>query len=71
MIRPEPQVVKILGSTVRQNPDVLAWAESWYRHELETLPHAINTTALYQGRCQVLGELVKFLREVPSMAAKL
>lgn len=71
MIKPEHQVIKVLGSTVRQHPEVSAWVESWYLHELETLPHVVNTPAIYQGRCQVLGELVKFLREVPAMAAKL
>lgn len=70
MIRPEDQAVKAIGAMVRQHPEALAWVESWYRHELENLPHAMNTPALCQGRCQVLGELVKFFREAPSMAAK-
>ena len=41
------------------------------QHELETLPSAINQPAVFQGRCQVLGELYKFAKEAPALAAKL
>jgi hypothetical protein len=71
MIKPEPQVVKALAASVRQHPDLLVWIEEWYRHELETLPSAINQPAVFQGRCQVLGELYRFAKDSPALAAKL
>ena len=71
MIKPDPQVTKALAVTVRQHPELLEWLEGWYRHELEMLPSAINQPAVFQGRCQVLGELYKFAKEAPAIAAKL
>jgi hypothetical protein len=71
MIKPDPQVTKALASVVRQYPDVLAWLEQWENLELHRLPTAVNNTAVFQGRCQVLGELVKFAKEAPAIAAKL
>lgn len=71
MIRPDPQVIKAFGLFVRQYPEALEWLEGEYRRELENLPNAINNAAMHQGRCQVWGELVKFLRETPAVAAKL
>lgn len=71
MIKPDPQVTKALAVTVRQHPELLEWLEGWYRHELETLPSAVNQPAVFQGRCQVLGELYKFAKEAPALAAKL
>ena len=71
MIKPDPQVIKALASAVRQYPDVLTWLEQWEDLELRRLPTAVNNTAVFQGRCQVLGELVKFAKEAPAIAAKL
>lgn len=71
MIRPTPDVIKGMATLVRQHPDLREWLYDWYRHELETLPLAINNTAVMQGRCQVLGELVKFVKDAPDHAAKL
>ena len=71
MIKPTPQVVKTLAGAVRQFPDLLEWIEGWYRHELESLPMAVNNPAVLQGRCQVLGELAKFAKDAPELAAKL
>lgn len=71
MIKPEPQVIKALATTVRQNPELLEWIEQWYRRELESLPSAVNQPAVFQGRCQVLGELYKFAKDSPALAAKL
>jgi hypothetical protein len=70
MIRPEPQIVKALASVVRQHPELLKWIEDWEMHELRQLPIAINNTALFQGRCQVLGELAKLAKDAPALAAK-
>jgi hypothetical protein len=70
MIRPDPKVVKALAITSRQFPEILGFLESWRMRELEQLPNAINNAALMQGRCQVLGELYKLVKESPELAAK-
>ena len=71
MIRPEPKVVKAVATAVRQFPEILEFLEQWRMHELENLPVTINNPAVSQGRCQVLGELYKFAKDAPSLAAKL
>ena len=71
MIKPDPQIVKAVAAVVRQHPDLLEWLGEWRTHELDQLPNAINNPAVYQGRCQVLGELYKFAKDAPSLAAKL
>jgi hypothetical protein len=70
VIRPEPKVVKLMATIVRQHPDFLEWLEEWRMRELEYLPQAAINTALMQGRCQVLGELYKFAKDAPELAAK-
>lgn len=71
MIKPDPQIVKAVAAVVRQHPELLEWIGEWRTHELDQLPNAINNPAVYQGRCQVLGELYKFAKDAPSLAAKL
>jgi len=71
MIRPEPKVIKAVATAVRQFPEILEFLEQWRMHELENLPVTINNPAVSQGRCQVLGELYKFAKDAPSLAAKL
>lgn len=71
MIKPDPQIIKSVAAVVRQYPDLLEWLGEWRTHELDQLPNAINNPAVYQGRCQVLGELYKFAKDAPSLAAKL
>jgi hypothetical protein len=70
MIRPDPKVVKAFAITSRQYPEILEYLEAWRMRELEQLPNAINNAALMQGRCQVLGELYKLVKESPELAAK-
>lgn len=70
MIRPSPEVVHALARTVRQFPELMDWIEGWYQHELQQLPDAVNNPAVYQGRCQVLGELYKLAKDSPALAAK-
>jgi hypothetical protein len=70
MIRPDPKVVKAFAITSRQYPEILEYLESWRMRELEQLPSAINNAALMQGRCQVLNELYKLVKESPELAAK-
>lgn len=70
VIRPDPNVIQAFGKAVRQYPEILDWLKTWRFHELEQLPSAVNNPALLQGRCQVLGELYKFAKEAPELAAK-
>jgi hypothetical protein len=70
MIRPDPKVIKALAVTARQYPEVLEWLRDWRQHELEQLPMAVNNPAPLQGRCQVLGELYKLVKDAPDLAAK-
>ena len=70
MKRPSPEVIKALANTVRQYPEVLEWLEGWRTEELSRLPNATQNTALAQGRCQVLLELSKLVKESPETAAK-
>ena len=71
MIRPEPKVIKAVATAVRQFPEILEYLEQWRMHELENLPVTVNNPAVSQGRCQVLGELYKFAKDAPEMAAKI
>ena len=71
MIKPEPHVIKGLAQAVRQHPEVLAWMEGVLAHEMKRLPYAVENSAVFQGRCQMLVELVEFVKEAPAVAAKL
>lgn len=71
MIKPETEIIKVFATVVRQYPELLRWLEDWYKRELEMLPHVVNQPAVSQGRCQVLGELCRFVKESPSLATKL
>ena len=70
MKRPSPEVIKALANTVRQYPKVLEWLEGWSAEELSRLPNATQNTALAHGRCQILIELSKLIKESPETAAK-
>lgn len=71
MIKPEPQVIKGLASAVRQHPEILVWMEGALAHEMKRLPYAVENPAVFQGRCQMLVELIEFAKEAPAIAAKL
>ena len=70
MIRPEPHIIHALAVTVSQHPDLLDWLQEWHDHELKQLPNVTTNVSLAQGRCQVLGELVRVAKESPEVAAK-
>ena len=70
MIKPDPEVVHALAPSVHQYPILKEWIDNWRMHELEQLPNVATNTALAQGRCQVLSELHKLLRDAPSISAK-
>jgi hypothetical protein len=71
VIKPEPRVIKAMGMFVRQHPDFLEWLEGVYNRELEALPSVIINVGIAQGRCQALGDIVKLMKDAPSIAAKL
>lgn len=71
MIKPEPQVIKGLAMAVRQHPEVMEWLETVLAHEIKRLPYAVENPAVFQGRCQMLVELVEFATQAPGIAAKL
>lgn len=71
MIKPDEKVVLTMAAVSKQFPEFTAWVELWRQHELEQLPNAVNNPALSQGRCQVLNELYRFVKDAPAVAAKL
>lgn len=71
MIRPEPRVTKGLAQAVRQHPEIMEWLGEVFAHEMKRLPYAVDNSAVFQGRCQMLVELHEFLKESPAIAAKL
>lgn len=71
MIKPPPQVIKAIALVSRQHPEILEWLEEWQMRELKRLPNAVDNVAVFQGRCQVLGDLTQFVQQSPEIAAKL
>jgi len=71
MIKPEPHIIKGLAQAVRQHPELLVWMEGVLAQELKRLPYAIDNPAVFQGRCQIVVELIEFAKNTPAMAAKL
>jgi hypothetical protein len=71
MIKPEPHVIKGLAMAVRQHPEVLEWLDGMFKHEMKRLPYAVDNSAVFQGRCQMLSELIEFAKDSPAIAAKL
>jgi hypothetical protein len=71
MIKPAPHIIKGLAMAVRQHPEVLAWMEGVLAHEMKRLPYAVDNPAVFQGRCQMVGELIEFAKDTPALAAKL
>jgi hypothetical protein len=71
MIKPEPHIIKGLAQAVRQHPEVLAWMEGVLAHEMKRLPYAVDNPAVFQGRCQIVTELIEFAKNTPAIAAKL
>lgn len=71
MIKPEPHIIKGLAQAVRQHPELLAWMGGVLAHEMKRLPYAIDNPAVFQGRCQIVTELIEFAQQSPAIAAKL
>ena len=70
MIKPDQETVRMVAQLAQQYPHFRDFVNAWYNHELENLPSAVNHAAISQGRCQVLGELTRFINEAPDLAAK-
>jgi len=68
MKRASPEVVAVFAILQRQYPAVLTYLEEWRTEELTKLPFAAQNTAIAQGRCQVLHELVELVSGSPEMA---
>jgi hypothetical protein len=71
MLRPDTKITKALGTAVRQHPELLLWLENILTHEMKRLPYAVDNPAVFQGRCQMISELIEFAKESPALAAKL
>lgn len=71
MIKPEPNIIKSLALATRQYPEILSWLEGVYSHELKRLPYITENPAVFQGRCQMVAELIQFVKDSPAVAAKL
>ena len=65
-----PQQNDALAVLKNTNPVIVEWLTDWYNEELRRLPQALNNTAVAQGRCQVLGELLDALNKSPEYAAQ-
>ncbi len=70
MIRPDERTAKALAGMVRNHPEVVEWISAWRMHELQRLPYASNHPTLFQGRCQVLDELLAVVKQAPGSTAK-
>ena len=46
------------------------YLREWYEFALTRLPIAAGNVAIAQGRCQVLGELMKLLSDAPEKTAQ-
>lgn len=71
MIRADPQTLHLAASIARQFPAFTEHIKEWRQRELEQLPNVLNSVAVAQGRCQVLTELYKLLKDSPELAAQL
>lgn len=69
MIQPKADTLKGLAHIARNSPAVMEWLEENQRVETQRLPYTPNNVAVAQGRCQVLGELLKLIHEAPENAA--
>ena len=72
MLKAEPEILQLCAQISRLHPGFLDWIGTWRQRELETLPNVLTThVGVAQGRCQVLTELYKLLKDSPELAAQL
>ena len=70
MKQPSREIIEALSVVSRQHLVVRTWFEEWNAFELARLPTVSMNTAVAQGRCQVLGEIVKLIETSPALAAQ-
>lgn len=70
MIKPSREVIEALAVVSRTHIVVRTWFEEWNAFELARLPTVSMNTAVAQGRCQVLGEIVDLIETSPALAAQ-
>jgi hypothetical protein len=69
-MRPTPQQIQMLARVTRQYPEFVEWLDAVRTQELDSLPYVVNNPALAQGRCQVLTEILKLVKDAPNLAAR-
>jgi hypothetical protein len=71
MPRPDNDVLIETSRVAKSSVKLVEFLKDWEERELRDLPMRKENVAVGQGRCQVLGELVKFFEEsVPRSEAK-
>ena len=69
MRQPDKETVRAFAHIAQNVPRVAKYFEECYQTELERLPVTTNNLGVAQGRCQILGEIHKLLRDAPQSAA--
>jgi len=69
-MRPDNDMIEIMARIVRQYPQFLEFVDRWKQQELDQLPAVHENTALAQGRCLLLQEMHKHLKDAPDITAK-
>jgi len=70
MIQPDERVIAGFLHITQNVPAVKDWLIRCADTELDRLPQTVTSTAIAQGRCQVLQELRKLLEDAPELAAQ-
>lgn len=71
MISRDLQTQTALAQVAKVYPQVVEYLRAWELSELHKLPFNTTNTAVAQGRCQVLGELIKTIEQAPDTADSL
>lgn len=69
-MRPTPQQVQVIARVAKQHPEFLDWLTEIRSQELDSLPYVVQNPQLVQGRCQMLTELIKLMKDAPTIAAR-
>lgn len=70
MKAPDEDQLRHFAHLGTNGPGVVEYIEQWFKFELHRLPSVSNNVAVAQGRCQVLGELVRLISEAPTLVAQ-
>jgi|SanBayMetagenome_1026888.scaffolds.fasta_scaffold230480_2 hypothetical protein len=69
-MRPTPQQLQTIARVAKQHPEFVDWLTEIRSQELDSLPYVVNNPQLTQGRCQMVTEIIKLLKDAPSLAAR-